>query len=489
MIPNDSQPYSSFRWSGARRRWAVGAILAAAIIIRALHFLEARSAPYTRFQEGEGTDMEFYHRWAVSLAAGDWLNRQAPHPVDWWHQAIAEAYFKRNPGDLARCQAEAKTEGPAVTPAHVLWVRWFGGKRFDKDPLYPYLVAATYRVFGPDPRWVYVWQTALGAGAILLIYLIAVRCFGDWAGVVAGVIALVCGPELLYETVLLRESAIAFAGLAIVVAAQRSFENPTAGKWFVTGTALGAGLLLKMVLALFGAAIVGLMIQRYWREPRRGLRWAAAMGSGGALVLAPAMARNAVLGVPPLAMSSNAAITWIITNYPGYAPRKGLFIDPEAVAGVMAKTQGTFLRSVWETLRSHPSVGSYLGLLARKFYALCHWREIPDNVMSYYNSRAFSYVLCYVTPVTFSLIGPLGVLGMALALRRRWRLGSLAAIAPLYLLILCHAATLMLFCPLSRFRLPMMMAMIPFAALAPARIIEARLARKEARSQEPGVGR
>ena len=63
--------------------------------------------------------------------------------------------------------------GIAPSPEHKLWDDWYGQKRFHQEPLYPYLVAATYRLWGDDVRHVFAWQLLLGWETNVLIYLLA----------------------------------------------------------------------------------------------------------------------------------------------------------------------------------------------------------------------------------------------------------------------------------------------------------------------------
>ncbi|HVH07666.1 MAG TPA: hypothetical protein VNE71_16865, partial [Myxococcota bacterium] len=109
-------------------------------------------------------------------------------------------------------------------------------------------------------------------------------------------------------------------------------------------------------------------------------------------------------------------------------------------------------------LTTHPDVGSYVGQLRRKFaMALC-WYEVPNNTNFYYyrlHSRALSLL-----PVTFALVAPLALLGLALALPR------LRQLAVAYLLVAALLAPLLVFYVLSRFRVSLALALIPFAAAA-----------------------
>ena len=55
-----------------------------------------------------------------------------------------------------------------------------GGLTFYQEPLYAYLMAVTYKIFGGDHRWVaFSGSSVLGVLTNVLIYLLARRMFGD----------------------------------------------------------------------------------------------------------------------------------------------------------------------------------------------------------------------------------------------------------------------------------------------------------------------
>ena len=81
-------------------------------------------------------------------------------------------------------------------------MKWAGGSTFYQEPLYAYLMAVTYKIFGGDHRWVFLWQLVLGVLTNVLIYLLARRMFGDLVGTVAGALAVLCSPMMFYELIL-----------------------------------------------------------------------------------------------------------------------------------------------------------------------------------------------------------------------------------------------------------------------------------------------
>jgi len=454
---------NSERWLAGHQRLVIAALVLASLLLRAGYFLELNRGPGMWQYRWDQSDMYFFDTWARDLAAGDWLTDKPLHPFHQWHRLIAGEYFRLFPeaaGALLEQQAPA---GVPPDPARLLWNRWYGGKAFHQEPLYPYLIALTYKVFGPEVRWVFVWQMLLGLGSNLLIYLIARRYFGLAAAAVAGSLAVLCGPLLFYELSLLRESLITFMWLGLVCLTDQALARGTWRWWALTGLACGLGVLLKITFFPFFLGVLAILFLHYRAAPRVLVPSAAALAGGLVLCLLPVMARNLAVGVPPLTLQSVAAITFINANAAGFSPGEGFFVSKHA-APIMANTDGAFIPAVLETLKTHASPWSYLKLLSSKFAAIWHWYEVPNN-QNFYYFRLHSCILRYL-PVTFLILSPLSLVGLALAAGGRlpgW---------PLYLAVAVNLGTLLLTDVFSRLRLPLVTLLIPFAALAIVRILK-----------------
>ena len=89
---------------------------------------------------------------------------------------------------------------------------------------------------------------------------------------IAGVLAVGYGPMMYYETLLLRESTLVFASVAVMyltVIAER--RRNSASFWLATGLSLGLALLLKTTLAIFLlAALIAIITRRRKRSSSSG---------------------------------------------------------------------------------------------------------------------------------------------------------------------------------------------------------------------------
>ena len=428
------------------------ALVLLAIAVRAVCFVQMQQTVFLQLHKVDQTDMHYYDSWARQIAAGDWLSRSVRVPMHSWHQLIARAHLQEHPHAAGTPVVVA---GPHADDAERLWAEWLETPRFYQDPLYPYLVAITYRVMGADVRYVFVWQLALGVIATALVWAVTRRYFGDGAALIAGMLALLAAPLLYYEMILLKESTIAFAGLLIVWLLDRAW---TSGRWpayLTLGLALGSATLLKSTFALFIVCAAAAVIWTYRREGRRLGVALGALLAGLIVAVSPLVIRNLAVGVSPLALGSTGPLTFAISNQPDYRPATGFSLDPARIARVVGQREADGLGVVLDTIGAHtPRTGARL--LWQKFDRLWHWYEIPNNEDFYY-VRLWVPILQWL-PATFWVCAPLAWVGLVTTMRRArvtW---------PLLVLVGASIAPLLIFYVLGRFRTAVLAGLLPLAA-------------------------
>lgn len=454
------------QWLISRRKQVVGAIVTAALVFRVFTFLELAASPCFWLHEWNQTDMNTFHNWALTIAEGDRWSRTVRPPLHGWHRAIADDYARLYPQRWAELQA-ASPDGDPDGPARALWDRWCGGGRTYQGPLYPYLIAGIYHLLGPAVGWIYAVQMAVGVASIALVHVLSRRYFDDVAALAAALLMLLYGPLLFYEFVLLRATLIVFFGLLLVFLLDRAAERRTAQSWLGVGVALGLAVALKahFILMLF-AAIAWLL----WHDARP---WGRLAGAAAALLIgllisfSPVVVRNVVAGAPPLAVDSNGPVTFLVSNAREAEPTSW---GTDRAAGILAETESAFFPTVIAALGTHPDLASYAQLVLSKLVSTCGSFEAPNNVNFYYGRLHSRLLQCL--PISFGLIGPPGLVGIALAWGR-WR-----RCFPLGALILVNLAVVLVFFAFGRFRLPLAAALTPFAGYALARLAGFILARR-----------
>jgi 4-amino-4-deoxy-L-arabinose transferase-like glycosyltransferase len=396
--------------------------------------------------------MHYYDRWGRQLAAGDWLSRGIEVPMHPWHLEVARQHLAPR-GVASPDPGMADNIDPGVASA--LWNRWLEIPRFYQDPLHPYLIGLTYAIAGPDWRYVFAWQLVGGILANVLIWVIARRMFDDITAAVAGAAAVLAGPLVYYELILLKESLIVCAGLVLVWLLDRTQQRRRVADAVVLGAALGTAHLLKTTFALFTVGAVAGLIWVHRRDRGVMTRTIGAALVGLAIAHVPLAARNLAVGASPLALGSTGPLTFAFSNQVDYPGDAGFVIDPPHLARMLGDNDARPAGVIADTLAEHTPL-TFARLLWQKFQRAWHWFEIPNNENFYY-TRLWIPVLEWL-PVTFWLCAPWAWIGIAIAWRR------LAATWPLVLLVGVSLAPLVLFYTLGRFRSALFAALLPFAA-------------------------
>jgi len=357
---------------------------------------------------------------------------------------------------------------------------------FFVTPLYPYLLAGVYWLFGRDLFLVRVVQAGLGALSAALTCAIGRTAFSRRVGVAAGFVAACYGAAIFYDGAIVLEPLLVLLitlSLYLVLAAETR-ERPRA-------LLLSAGIALGAASVGRAAALVLLPVVAAWlvrgrraggTTAMRGRSAAALVVLGAALVVAPVTVRNFVVARDFVGITSNGGINFYIGNSEiasgGYVRPEGVDITADPAGKAIAeRAEGRELRpsevsAYWyrraaRFIAANP--GRWLGLVVRKASFALSSYEIPQ-LENYYFQKRYSRLLSLPLP-GFAVVGPLGLLGLAFAFRRR--LPSLLALwATAYL------ASVVAFFVVARYRLPVVPPLIVCACHAGFEIVDRARARR-----------
>jgi hypothetical protein len=264
--------------------------------------------------------------------------------------------------------------------------------------------------------------------------------------------ALLYAPLLHLEAVLLRDGLIAFATVLIVYLTMQATKGARIAAWLMLGVALGLSITLKSHFAAF--LPLPLFCALRLRVPLRQRATAAAALMGGLLLgVGPLIGRNALVGAPLFHGPTGAVPTFIAANSANAGPMDW---DVSHAAAIMARARHQPLAAALQTIQTHPTPYSYPRLLFDKLAMSVLWYEIPSNANVYY--YALLAPILGSLPLSVGVVAPLAVAGMVLAWPRR------LTCAPLYWMALVNLAVLVFFFPFSRFRVPLILLLLPFAA-------------------------
>ena len=211
----------SGRLSILRKLWpeSLGAahyIFAAVFLVRLVVLIRLASSPLLL---PTGSDMHFYDEWAKQILHGHWTDHQA----------------------------------------------------FYGQPLYPFLIALLYRLFGYGPFVPGFFQTCLDAGTAVLIYKITVRAMADGsnkpgkAANIAGIAAAAAWcfflPAQAYSAILMPTAGAVFVFWFLVWQIVRTGNAPSRWRCFVCGvligfTAMGVATILFLIPLFVGAVFI-----------------------------------------------------------------------------------------------------------------------------------------------------------------------------------------------------------------------------------------
>ncbi len=357
-------------------------IFIVAFILRAVYVTQVR---YTPFFQTLGLDAKFYDRWARELASGT---------------VRGDAYFM--------------------------------------TPLYPYFLAAIYRLFGRNLLLVRMIQAGLGSLTAVLAFLIGREVYDRRVGILSGLLAATYGALIFYDGSILLTPALVFLNLLAIFVLLRADATSRSYLYLLAGLTLGlaavgrAAVLAFIPFALLWVWLDGARVEAAAGAGRstgrqrkrktasgntgpdgrgvralitgstaRGARGAGLVLLGVVLVVLPITIRNYVAARDFVVITSNGGLNFYIGN-------------SEISTGGYVKPEGLDI-------------------------------ELPQ-LENFYFQRRYSSLLRLPLP-GFAILAPLGLVGLGLSLRRR-------GTRLLGIFFVVYVASVAAFFVLARYRLP-----------------------------------
>ncbi len=347
---------------------------------------------------------------------------------------------------------------------------WIGTGAFERGPLYSYVLAFFFKLFGPDLLAPRLAQALIGAASCVLIYLTGRAVFSPLAGLAAGVMAAVYGPFLLSDGMISKEVLAVFFLSAMTWQIVEG-NGSQRGLLGTAGICLGLGALTREDLLLLAPAVALWLLVDPWLGGRmrsgrltEGIGRVATLVFGALLVIAPVTARNYLVSreFVPLTTSGGAEF------YTGNNPGADGYDSPPAFAGPalpgggeefrieaarrMGKPAGSVTRAgasiYWvrqglDWIAAHPR--DDLKLIGRKLLIFWNRRDLPGDVG--FERREELLPILRMSLPAFGLLVPLAAAGVFLS-ARRWR-----DLLLLYMIAGGCMASALVFYNLGRYRL------------------------------------
>lgn len=185
-----------------------------------------------------------------------------------------------------------------------------------RAPLYPYLLAGLYRLFGETNLLsIFFIQAAFDAGTGLLIWWIGARMFGSRIGLMAAIAYALYPLSAYYTLRVTNECMYTFVQLASIASLFYAVSSEKYRAFFLTGTLVGiAALVRPSAVTLVPFIVVLLLTNRFRRLPNIAFKIIYFL-LGFIIILTPWMVRNYSLTghVIPITTGSGIAL-WVGTN-------------------------------------------------------------------------------------------------------------------------------------------------------------------------------
>ncbi len=339
-----------------------------------------------------------------------------------------------------------------------------------RAPLYPWLLGAVYSVFGRDPLVPRLIQACLGAASCGLIFLLGRLVFSRVTAALASFAAATYWVFCYFDAELLIVPLIVFLDTLLLISVYWANRRPRWARWLVAGTVLGLSAIARPNILVFVPVVIlwVFVVQR-----RKALVFVPSLVLGCLLPILPITMRNYVVGGDFVLISSQAGVNFFIGNN----------ADSDGVTAVVPGTPADWWGGYFESIRLaelaegrplKPSeVSQYyfhkglrywaeqpqraIALFVHKLMLFWSPYELGNNKSPRFFAERYGPIVDYL-PLSFALIGPLGVIGMAVTWRE-WR-----RFLPLWGFVIVYMLGVVAFFVNSRYRVPLLPVLILFAA-------------------------
>jgi 4-amino-4-deoxy-L-arabinose transferase-like glycosyltransferase len=364
---------------------------------------------------------------------------------------------------------------------------WLGGpKAFYMDPLYSYVLAIQYKIFGHNLLFVRLVQVSFG---LVLCFLIAHigRCVGgNRIGLVSALLAALYQP-LIFESTEIEKTAL---GMLLTTASLACAIRKSKSAWFAAGVFLSLASLCRANLLLFGplGVLCALMLQelpdgseagsnkkwRHFPQLSSNARNAVAFTAGFLILLSPVLLRNHHVSGEWVLTTSQSGPNFYTGNNPSNTT--GIFtavpfvrplpefeeIDFHSKAEELTgrtlssrEVSAFWFHKSWEHIISHPQFA--LTVFMRKVILFWADVEVSDG-WSFYFLKKYSPAL-KLPLLTFGWIFPFALIGVAATFQK-------SRVSRLLLgFVLMYSASVIAFFVFSRYRIYVVPPLFVFASL------------------------
>jgi 4-amino-4-deoxy-L-arabinose transferase-like glycosyltransferase len=354
---------------------------------------------------------------------------------------------------------------------HIAAGHWMAERAFYQSPLLPYVLALLYSLTGHDVLNVALFQAVLSAASCGMLAYAGARLFGTRAMLLTGLLAAFYAPMIFYVGPVLKETLGIFLLSAYLVFAVLALQTNQRRHFAWAGLFLGLAILTRGN-ALFLLAALPLLA---WRNEKK-TGHLAVYALGALLAILPVTLHNAAMSHDFVPLTYSSGFNFYIGNregtnggnaYPAGIPTAdkeewGTTKIAEGAAGHSLKpseVSSFWFKKGMDYLLAHPFDAMVLWL--KKAALFFSDTEFSDNYNIDFFRQELGTFLSWPIFVGFALVLALSVfayIGATLEQRRNMQ--------PLVLMATLYMASVLMFYVTDRYRLPVIVFLLPLAGAA-----------------------
>ena len=324
--------------------------------------------------------------------------------------------------------------------------------------LYQIAIAGVYWIFGPHPLAARITQALIGSLLPWLVYGIVRRIHrqppvvekqSQVVALLAAGITAFYSYFIYFSATLMTDGPYLVTLAWVLILTLDLADQPTRWRWAMWGLAVGLAILLRQVVLPVAGLLFVYIVWKAWRR----VQWRHILVAAGviAALILPWTVRNYLVFHRFLLLNSQAGQVFWTANHPDlgtqweYAP---MFPIPADLQGADEVTlNDELMRRGLQVVVENPGRFVQLSLSRLEMFFLFY--PLPESSLFSNIARTFSFGICL----------PFMAVGLVLSLQewRRWLL--------LYLFIVAYTLIHIVSWVQIRYRMPIDMALIPFAAL------------------------
>ncbi len=299
---------------------------------------------------------------------------------------------------------------------------------FWQSPFYAFFLAFLYRIFGESYLAARAFQLLLGTTNCLLIFLLAKLAFSQKSALIALFISAAYGVFVFYDAQLVNVTLNLFLTLLFLYTFILAHQKIRLRWYFLSGLILGLAAITRTTILSFLPFAIGWLIWELkgsgWRKA---LTSSASLLAGMILVTSSVVFLNFLASGRPVFTPTYAGLNFYYGNNPDYyrisclqpgtqythllnLPQRELKIEP-----LSPEASRFWYKKAFDFIRTKP--GEFAALFLKKLFLF--WNAFEINVyLDYYLGKQLVPFLNFIL-FGFSLVSPLALCGIILALKKR----------------------------------------------------------------------